>query len=335
MSKQLDFVTNRRAPLGDVGIELEVERKPTWTGDWPHVRNWVAKSDGSLRNGIEYITRTPVKADEKLKTRIGSLVDAIKDNVTDNSARTSCHVHVNCLRLTPLQMMNGVFSFWLAEEIISDYWGEERKGNNYCRRLSEWSDISSVVRNIIDDRFYGIGISHATSGLERYSSCNMAAFTKHGSVEFRGMRGTVDTDVLHKWVNTVVHVMHTASKRYKTPKHIFDNYLNTSNVEDFLKKIIGPHIAEHMVFDERHIDLVNDNAIKLATFAHYFDEMDSSWEEWEEKLIAKREQQTTVASTVATATRDAVRSTAEYFAVDPVVSDNYFTNTLRRFTERG
>lgn len=300
MSKTLEWVTDRRSPLGDIGIELEVERKTSWTGDWPHVRNWVAKTDGSLRNGIEYVTRSPVKVDEKLEERIKLLVDVIKDNVVDNSIRTSCHMHINMLRLTPMQMVMGCMSVWLVEDIVADYWGEERKGNNYCMRLSDGIPIENFTQGLVDLNTYGLGTSKGSFGSGRYYALNLSAFLKYGSVEFRGMRGTVDTKVLYDWARTIHHMMYTASKRYKTPLHLFENYMNTSNVVDFLKKIIGPYISDQLNFDDVNLDRVNDNAIKLAELAYYHADEDSDWEAWEANLISERSKRLEVPATTTT-----------------------------------
>lgn len=309
MSKTLEWVTDRRSPLGDIGIELEVERKPSWTGDWPHVRNWVAKTDGSLRNGIEYVTRSPVKVDDKLEGRIKLLVDAIKDNVTDNSIRTSCHMHINTLRLTPMQMVMGCMSFWLVEDIIADYWGEERKGNSYCMRLSDGAPIESFTKGLIDPSNYNLGKGGRLGfGHGRYYALNLSAFLKHGSIEFRGMRGTVDTKVLHDWAQTIHHIMYTASKRYKTPLHLFENYINTSNVVDFLKKITGPYLTDQLSFDETNLDRVNDNAIKLAELAYIHADEDSDWEQWEANLITERSKRMETPTTDTTASFTTVTS---------------------------
>lgn len=292
MSKTLAYVSDRRGPIGEVGIELEVEGVRRGSGHfsaWPHVRNWVSKGDGSLRNGQEYVTRTPVKVDDKLKGRIGSLVTALSGNVTNDSIRTSCHVHVNVLPLTPIELVVGCTSFWLVEEILSDYWGEERKGNSYALRLSDGMNLENVISALGTKKFFKLPSStYEITGLQRYSALNLSAFEKHGSVEFRGMRGTVDTDILHNWVRTVHHIMHTASKRYKTPIHLIENYMNTSNAVDFLKKICGPHISNQLDFSEEKLDKVNDNAIKLAELAYMHEEDAASWDKWEADLIKER-----------------------------------------------
>jgi hypothetical protein len=318
MSKTLEYVSDRRSPVGDVGIELEVEgkmltdRSGNATGyfsQFPHIRNWVAKQDGSLRNGIEYVTRTPVKVDDKLEKRISSLVDSIKNNVTDDSYRTSCHVHVNCLRLTPRELVTGLTSYWLAEEILADYWGEERKGNHYALRLKDGLSLTAVNNLLSNKNFFNLG-GRDYGVLSRYAACNITAFLKHGSVEFRGMRGTVDTKVIHDWVKTAHYIMHTASKRYKSPVHLFENYMNTSNVADFMKKITGPYISDSLDFSTKKLDIVNDNAIKLAGLAYLHEDGDA-WEEWENELIKERskrteERETAAANSTATPTSNSL-----------------------------
>lgn len=308
MGNTLEYITNRRSPVGDVGIELEVEGAPIsssgYFAQWPHVRNWVSKYDGSLRNGIEYVTRTPVPM-TKTEKYLKSLVDALGDNVTDDSNRTSCHVHVNCLKLTPRELATGLTSYWLVEEILSDYWGEERKGNQYCKRLKDGVSAGNIISFMMDKGFYSLSRGGVSRDLSRYAGCNICAFPKHGSVEFRGMRGTVDTKTLNDWVSTVYHIMHVASKRYKSPCHLFENYMNTSNMEDFLKKITGNHISSQLDFSEKKMDLVNDNAIKLTDFVYAHEDGDA-WEEWEAGLVKERskrqEEETATRSSSATAT---------------------------------
>lgn len=336
MGNTLEYIADRRSPVGDVGIELEVEGKQIsasgYFSSWPHVRNWVSKHDGSLRNGREYVTRTPLPI-TKAEKYINALVDALGDNVTDDSDRTSCHVHVNCLKLTPRELATGLTSYWLAEEIIADYWGEERKGNHYCLRLKDGLSVPTVASLVCSKKFYGLGRDYGDS-LSRYAGCNVTAFPKHGSVEFRGMRGTVSTKVLSDWVKTVQHIMHVASKRYKSPVHLFENYMNTSNVEDFMKKIVGPHISSQLDFSSKKLDIVNDSAIKLTDFVYSHEDGDA-WEEWEDSLIKERSKRTeeVQANTVRSANDTVSPATSATTTGDSTGSVNYAQGPLDAYQD--
>ncbi len=322
MSNTLESILDMRCPPGDVGIELEVEGKklnegrvssqyaydwevrPTFFSSWPHVPGWITKEDGSLNNGMEYITRSPVKVDDKTKTKINKLVTALGDNVTNNSIRTSCHVHVNALPLSPLEVVNAMVSFYLVEELLSDYWGEERKGNNYCCRLQDNPlQMASIIDDLDSKRLFGLGRNTGLTS-PRYMSLNLQSLKKHGSLEFRGMRGTVDTDIIWDWVCTAQHIVHKASKKYKTPLHLFENFMNTSNQTDFLKKIIGPHLADKMDYSSAKIDKVMDNAITIADLA-YMHEPHSSWTEWEQEIIKERSKRTSQTNATASSTTTA------------------------------
>lgn len=309
--RNLEYIMNQRSPVGDVGVELEVEGKRlsegTYFSSWPTVSGWVAKPDGSLRNGIEYVFRTPNKLEARLEKKIVALVDALKDNCADDSYRTSNHIHINALRLTPLEVANVVMSYWLVEDIVSDLWGEERKGNTYCTRVKDIPNINKFVKIFQKGRIFGFNKlpGYNNDPLGRYYGLNLSAISKFGSIEFRGMRGTIDADNIINWVKTCHHIVNVSSKKYKTPLQIFENFLNTSNQVDFLKKIIGPHYSSLVTIDDAKLDIVNDVAIKVAPFAYMFD-TEEKWQKWEQKWVderAKFQTSTTVTTSSATDAR--------------------------------
>ena len=282
----LEKVMNKRSPNGDVGIEVEVEfkdgRVPT---NIPTVRNWYAKEDGSLRAGREFVTRLPVKADGSLKTkRLGPLFDAIGSLIVDDSPRTSCHVHVNALRLTPIEVCNAMVLYWLVENVLYDVCGDERKRNGYSARLIDNPNyINQIIELVKTCKMFTS--STYRGEISRYSSMNLAALNEHGSIEYRGMYGNYNTDSLANWVFTLNHIQNVMSKKFSDPLQIMDKYISSSNVPKFLQNIIGPFITD-LDFSDKKLDLCEQNAITIAGFC-YMHEPVSSWERWQTQLFER------------------------------------------------
>lgn len=304
--RTLEDIMSKRSPVGDIGVEVEVERKVLTIQEWPKVRNWVSKSDGSLRNGIEYVTRNPIKVDDDLKSkRLGPLFEALGDQIDKNSIRTSCHVHINALRLTPIEVMNTITLYWLVENILSDRCGEERKRNSYAHLLIEVPDhINALIPYIVDREFFNKSGINSTrrrnlSGVERYRALNVQSLCFHGTLEYRGMFGNYDADDMTNWIKTLYHIQHTMSKSFSSPKEIMDKYIANPKPEKFLRKICGGFYKD-LDFSKDKLALVEENAITLCPLVYCLEPV-TTWEEWQELIYAEHSKKKTTPESVVTA----------------------------------
>lgn len=216
---------------GDIGIEIECEGEHLQ----PVAGYWRGEDDGSLRGRYpdtraEYVLAQPIgigKASEALK----QLVDYQKQAKLDFSFRTSVHVHINVQPLTYEQLVNFVYLYMLLEEPLMNYCGKERKGNRFCLRLQDAEGILDAISTLITKGI--VGLAQVNENNIRYSALNLAALKKYGSVEFRGMRGTLDQGVLNNWCQALFSLRKTA-EGFKDPVEIYDLFQKKSG-EGFLK----------------------------------------------------------------------------------------------------
>lgn len=218
-----------RRPKGEIGIEVEVEGGP-----WPEdsAPNWVTHADGSLRNGgIEYVIRQPV-----LRDRVLPALNALAVHLTNSnkvfSYRTSIHVHVNVQRMTLRQWINYISLFCIFEELLVNVIGPERAGNKFCLRFKDADESIRLLRTGILDK----NIPDLLSGDLKYASCNLRATVSHGTLEFRAMRGNLDTAFIHEWVQVLL-VLKDAAIATRDPS-VFVEEMSMLGPRDFAIKYL-------------------------------------------------------------------------------------------------
>ena len=234
--KKLHELLRLDRQAGDFGVEIECEGAnlvPVMSDIW----NTVA--DGSLRGAFprescEWVFQKPLG----IKEAIAAIELLAKENekaTLNFSFRTSVHVHVNVQELTFSQYMAFLYAYLIVEEPMMRFCGQQRLGNRFCLRIQDaegmldyveaMSDIGhAFIRNIYEDKL-------------RYASVNIAATKKYGSLEFRGMRGTLDTKVLSTWL-TALHRLRDFAIKCETPMQVHDLFVK-SRVEDFLTEVFG------------------------------------------------------------------------------------------------
>lgn len=237
---------NKIAVAGDVGIELEVEgenlpyhhiqgREPRGIGG-----SWSIVSDGSLRNGAEYILTKPVKASQVSKA-LKEMETLFKDADTKPhySFRTSSHIHINVNELEYEQVLNMIYTYALLENVITKVCGKNRIGNRFCLRIADAEGTLRNVQKLIQRRARG-GYNFTSvldEGSTKYAGINVYVLRKYGSLEFRTMEGTNDWDRLQKWIDTLLAIREFSQKMKDIPA-IWEE-LNKVGAKDFLTQVLG------------------------------------------------------------------------------------------------
>lgn len=201
--KNLLTLLRLRKTDGDVGIEIECEGE-----NLREVNNkyWKAENDGSLRGVFpetraEFILKAPIPVKE-VKKALNNLKGELKEAKFKFSFRTSVHVHVNVQEFTIPELVGFIYAALLLEEPFMQYCGEARKNNRFCLRMQDaegmWDTLKGFVRNDPDEPFL------LNENSIRYANINLASLNKYGSLEFRGMRGNLDVDVLTNWAEALI-----------------------------------------------------------------------------------------------------------------------------------
>lgn len=237
---------------GEVGLEIECEGENLFNSP---LQWWSAHPDGSLRpykghQPIEYVLKQPVSRTDldKALAYLAAKLKTAKSNVIE-SPRTSVHVHVNCQELTIKQVVTYVICYLIVEELLVEWCGPERAGNLFCLRAKDAAEFAyNLEWGIRKDDF-----SEVTHNEYRYSACNLAALKKFGTLEFRSMRGTVDTQLIKDWVDILLSIKQQ-SLTFDNPQEVlkyFDNhgvmgilryilpndYMRFVNVQELSRKI--------------------------------------------------------------------------------------------------
>lgn len=234
--KKLHELLGKELVKGDVGLEIECEG-----AGLKEVFNeyWRSEDDGSLRgrypeSRIEFVLQRPI-AVEYVRKAMEDINDHLKNSKPVFSFRTSVHAHVNVLDLTDHQLLTFIYTYLILEEPLMNYCGKERKGNRFCLRYQDAEGMNRVL-----DKLFTKGAKELGNWAEehiRYAAINLAAIRKYGSVEFRGMRGTLETDVIDIWCKALVSIRNYACHQ-KDCLDVHDTFIKLGAGE-FLKHVLG------------------------------------------------------------------------------------------------
>lgn len=207
-----------------VGLELEIEGLPR--GQDHYAKNagkfWTVVEDGSLRprgEAWEFVSQPAPLGVMLAELRI--FFEKFKFDDANYSDRCSVHVHTNVQDFTLGQLANVALVYPVVEAVLFQFInfyntknprGYSRNTNLYC---IPWSDCR-LNRNFIekilntpevftDDRaarLIGDGRSW-----KKYTALNMLPVGEKGTIEWRHMHGTADTDKLFKWLHMIAAIM--------------------------------------------------------------------------------------------------------------------------------
>lgn len=259
---------------GDVGLELEVEGLAAL----PVVneKSWKTKSDDSLRGfAAEYVNNRPIPCDHKKLERIKYLTDKLNDpavQLIKDSPRTSLHVHVNVTGLSPVQVWNVASAYWLVENLLTKYCGEDtREGNYFCLRLADAEAVMGYIANDLKrtDRPFR---SLRTDKI-RYMGQNLKAIGDFGSLEYRAMRGTTDPHTIDKWSNELINLRNKAAL-FDSPATMLDAYYKIGP-EEFSSLLFSPQFISELRAINNCNDLIDENVGLVCELAYFHD-----WTKW-------------------------------------------------------
>lgn len=217
------------------GIEVEVEGR-----DLPKFNDneWVSTVDGSLRGeAYEYIFNSP-RTLISSKKAIKKLINKMEENksILNFSCRTSVHVHMNVMDLEIQELANILYIYYLFEDVLLTYCGEDRHENRFCLSIRNADYILQEIYQYFNDKY----LEYFEEGKHKYASLNLAAIPNKGSIEFRGMRGTLDTDVLYPWLD-VLASLYMIGCSFNNLKEI-NSFIEENGISALAKKLFGKHL---------------------------------------------------------------------------------------------
>lgn len=249
----------------DVGVEIEVEFPETFNRTFSRdlMNKWIVKDDGSLRNiGREFITPGAIT----LGALPGSLLyigAEVQPWAIKGSPRTSVHVHVNVQSLTLPQLVTGLGCMIMWDNILTEFCGYDRVGNNFCLRIK---DAERWVGMMINSYNRQTPFNFGRDREYRYSSINCMSVTRFGTVEFRAMEGTTDPIRINEWTNLVYNLVHKSALAFQNPKEALECYIKDR--EEFISKTLDTKYVEILRKNVKDFDnLMHENVMLLMEYA--------------------------------------------------------------------
>lgn len=199
-------------PQCQIGVEFEFENvlDPKLPGVHPF-GYYNAVDDGSLKqNGKEYAFKQPLAGGE-LVVAIEELCREARERRWNPSKRAGLHVHVDVRDLTPNQLLGMLTLYAIAEPALYTWAGNNRHQSVYSVPWYE-SDMSvEQAARIVsaakeDSPEASQAVRNLSNQYHRYSGLNLNSLQKFGSLEFRHMRSTHDSEKILTWINMIQHL---------------------------------------------------------------------------------------------------------------------------------
>jgi hypothetical protein len=247
--KQLGGGSAEFYPSGDIGVEIELEGNLA-NVDVASSKYWLAKPEGSLRGGMEYIFRAPVPI--KTVPLVAGLFGKIMDKSTPEiSIRCSTHIHVNVTRLTVRELYNAIAGFYLFESLLVATQPPKRRGNLFCLQMEDTEYTFTSIAEHLEEETENVlyySIDH-----NRYAALNLSAIQKFGSLEFRFLDAFTKPSDIILWSKVFYNLVHTLAKT--KVKDLLKNY-DEMTPREFVAWGVGREEAEEILkgFTDRQIN---------------------------------------------------------------------------------
>lgn len=235
--KKLHELLGTNPQRGLIGLEIEAE------GDNMREHRsdfWHTEDDGSLRGEFpnsraEFVLNAPILAKD-VPVALDELIASQKDAEFDFSFRTSVHVHVNCDTMNRDEILAFIYLYFVYENVLMHYCGEGRQANRFCLRLRDAEyQIETVMKIASNERY----LMDLNGDAIRYASMNLASLSRYGSVEFRGLRGNMDKEVILPWVGILIALRKKAIE-LRNPMAVHE-YLASKPFEEIYNEVFGKY----------------------------------------------------------------------------------------------
>jgi hypothetical protein len=235
----------------NVGIEVELE----------HVRLkldrdlWDYTQDGSLRDGVEYISNGPING-KGLSSAINNLhIAGLRKGVDADyccNHRCSTHIHVD---MTDLQDEQQLFTFillalFMEPLLFSSFDSKLRENSNYCVPLYAQDKYLQVLNDSLRNNI----LTPLSLFSQKYSSINLRRLVGGvdddgalGTIEFRMFPSTLDGNTLRLWVNILLSMKKYAVTHTVEDVRQLSRLLSSQGTTEFLTEIFGSECAALLI----------------------------------------------------------------------------------------
>jgi len=234
------------------GVEFECERVDSLNPDYPEVsRHRIAqllneagveaqpgdysgreyhttqvKHDGSLRDGVEVVTRILKWESLQAMSEIETICKILRDEGYRSAHRTcGCHVHIDLGTANPL---NVVYAYVWAQKVIDEsYISPSRSNANYAQHL---------------DRYNIERAEEGSFNWDRSKVINPGWYSERGTFEFRQRNGTTLPRQIAEWIALLMSLISFAQAHDTDEMKLLSRMPATSKTQ--LLDALAPYTTE-------------------------------------------------------------------------------------------
>lgn len=238
---QLIAIPNKYLNDKYLGVEIEVEGSSLPT-DLP-AKYWRLEKDSSLKTAEawEYVTPTPFDlTDVRKALDVLEAAYQVNQSIVHDSVRAGVHVHLNVQKWNIKELMTFSTAYYIIEDILLRFCGENREGNLFCLRVRDAEFVLFRLLETLQKRKLAL----LNNDIIRYASLNYLSLFKYGTIEFRGMRGTRDLELIYKWVK-MIDELRNAIHEFESPLDVI-NSMSGDGEANFLKRLL-PSFSDELI----------------------------------------------------------------------------------------
>jgi len=254
-------------PKNKVGIEIEVESDSHELIMQANKLTiactvWKTEVDYSLREySTELISRPLFGLD--IKDALLLMESFIKqDTQLRFSDRTSVHIHMECIDMSPKQLSNFVLLYITLEEVLFKFTAPHRHDNIYCLPFSLSGGLQANTKALLVhlNNNNKSATKRMLSRWPKYSSMNLSNIPNIGTIEFRALDGTADASRILTWIKILMSIK-KYSLEFMEDVNDIPKLVSGMSPEEYIANIMGEELAKHFDYLEVGTDLMRGTRI--------------------------------------------------------------------------
>jgi hypothetical protein len=224
-----------------VGVEIELEHVGIDMLDRQVHNYFGVKPDGSLREGIEFVTLRGITAGmaaDGVALLEKELKRIYKGNANAVSFRCGLHIHINVMDHTMEDLYKVFMIYTVLEPLLFAVSGNRHLDNKFCVPVQKSVNAVGAAIHYSHEKSWPQFVDIAFRG-NKYMAMNLKTMRNFGTLEFRHHEGTYEAAVILRWMEVLLDLVVEARKF--DSKELFERIieLNTeSQYDKFLKDVL-------------------------------------------------------------------------------------------------
>ena len=238
-------------PTNKVGIEIEIEDIPSYTevGQITKSGYWTKEQDYSLRGKSVELVSIPLFGKD-----ISAALEVVKTTLQKSkvsfSIRTSVHVHLECIDMSPKQLVNFVLLYSVFEKVLFSFIASHREDNIYCLPFYRSEGIKNLLVSMIRslNKYSKSEVKSTIRAWPKYSAMNICNIPSIGTIEFRALEGTIDKDRIITWIKMLMAIKKYSLEFIESTDDLPKIVSGYSPVE-YVLEVFGEDLIEYFNLD--------------------------------------------------------------------------------------